>query len=1147
MINIAVKCVLALCLAVFTPVFWPGTLQAQSEEELLESIGAELEDEEAKKKELEEKEKEYDKIKAKADKALKKEDFEDAEKLYKQMGKIFPDKDYPNLQIRLVKQKREQKELAEKEEKFKAAMEEGNKLLEKEDFDKAKAEFQKAMKIFPDDREPKDKLKEVVKLKEAAEKRKQEALKQEKYDEFIAEADQALGNKDFETAKQKYKAAGNVKPDEKYPKDQLIETARQKQEEEERKKQELLDNKYNEIIERADEFLKNKEWDKAKDEYRKAEGVKPEESYPKEKIAEAEKLKKEAQEQAEKEALQQQYDAVIKVADQLLSDKKWDEAVAKYKEAAEIKSDESYPKEKIAEAEQSKQEAQKQAEQAAVQEQYDEVIQVADELLKAEKWDEAIAKYKEAGEIKRDEDYPGAQIEKAAAGKQAAQKAAKQAELDEEYNNHIKQADKLLENERYEEAIAEYKKAAEVKSDEKYPQVQIAKAEEAVAEAQRQAQREELIAEYELILEEAEQLQKEEKYDEALSRLEKAKSVWKDDDRADKKIAEVTKLRDEKQAAEQDAAEAQAAYDEAMSEAAAARENEEWDASIAALKKALKAMPGDRDAETKLAETEEAKKFAESAAKKEAERERQETAKRNKYDELIAKGDAALESENWTEAKANYRQASELFPEEEYPQKQMAEVDQRKEEKERAQREAAEAAEKEAEQLEEKYRVLLNQAEDAAELKEFDAAISYINQAKEIKPESEEPDRMLANIERMQAKAQSARKQEEELAAKRAEALQTYLDKVEEANSAVLADDFANAISLYKQAIDIQPEGEDDDLQAKIEEVRQKMEERKAQAERKEQEEQERLEALNEQYSELMGQGEAEVQKKNWTQAKSFFKQAQEVKPNAAGPRERIEDVERLIAKQESEKRKKEAAEQAAREKEEKYKELIARADEALENEDWSNSKSLYRQAADVKPEEDYPRVQAKKVDQIRSETEAAAAAAAVEDKLKNALMKGDQALSTQDFDAAISAFSEALEADENNKEAASKLEEAKEKKRKADEEAAQKREAEMAAAREEAKRLAEERREKKRKEREERIKRIEANKPEALANKYPEGSTKETIDQGYRVVEKTIVVEDGSGRKLIKLSYPWGQEFYYLNGKQISGGAYRHNLKKYQ
>lgn len=1087
-VNIAVKCALVLCAVVFAPVFVSNALLAQSEEDLLESIGDELMDEESKKKELEEKEKQYDKLKAKADKALKKEDFDDAEKLYKQMGKIFPEKDYPNLQIRLVKQKREQKELAEKEEKFKAAMDEGNKLLEKEDFDKAKSEFQKAMKIFPDDKEPKEKLKEVVKLKEAAEKRKQEALKQEKYDEFIAEADKALANKDFETAKQKYKAAGNVKPEEKYPKDQLIETARKQQEEEERKKQELLDNKYNEIIAGADEFLKNKEWDKAKEEYRKAEGVKPEESYPKEKIAEAEKLKKEAEEQAE---------------------------------------------------------------QAAIQKKYDEAVDAADKLLKDEKWDEAIAKYKEAGDIKRDEDYPKKQIEKASSAKEAAEKAAaeaeKLAEMEELYNKHIKQADKLFENERYEEAIAEYKKAAEVKSDEKYPEKQIGKAEEAVAEAQRQAQREELIAEYELILEEAEQLEKEEKYDEALTRLEKAKTVWKDDDRADKKIAEVTKLRDKKQAAEQQEAEAQAAYDEAMSEAAAARENEEWDVSIAALKKALNAKPGDRDAETKLAETQEAKKFAELAAKKEAERERQEMAKRNKYDEYVNKGDAALEAENWTEAKSNYKQASALFPEEEYPQNQMAEADRRKEEKSRAQREAAEAAEKEAEELEERYRLLLSQADDASELKEFDAAISYLNQAKEIKPNSEEPDRMLGNIERMKAKEESARKKEEEQASKRAEALQAYLDKVEEANSAALADDFSNAISLYKQAIDIQPEGENDDLQSKIEEVRKKMEDRKAEAARKKREEQERLEELNEQYSELMGKGEAEVQKKNWTQAKSFFKQAQEVKPNAAGPRERIEDVERLIAKQESEKRKKEAAERAAAEKVEKYKELISQADEALENEDWVNAKSLYRKAADLNPEEEYPKMQVKKVDQIRSETEAAAAAAAAENQLKDALMKGDQALSAEDFDAAIKAFSKALEVDETNKEAASKLEEAKKRKQKADEDAAQKREAELAAAREEAKRLAAEKREKERKEREERIKRIEENKPEALANKYPEGSTKETIDQGYRVVEKTVVVEDGSGRKLLKLIYPWGQEFYYLNGKQITGDAYRHNLTKYQ
>ena len=1085
--KISGKSVLTLLMLFFSLLLVQGTVMGQSEEELLESIGDELMDEESKKKELEEKEKKYDKLKAKADKALNKEDFDDAEKLYKQMGEIFPEKDYPNLQLRLVKQQREQKELAEKEGKFKGAMEEGNKYLEKEDFDKAKASFQKAMKIFPDDREPKDKLKEVVKKKEEVEKRKEEELKQKKYDEFISDADKALKDKDFETAKQKYKAAAKVKPDEKYPKDQLIETAKQEEIEEERKKQEAIDNKYNEIIAQADDLLKDNKWDKAKEEYQKAVKLKPEESYPKDKIIEAEKLKEEEAKRAEEEAIQKKYDEAINKADDLLKDEKWDEAVAKYNEAAEIKRDDDYPKKQIEKATQAKERAEKAAEEAAIQ-----------------------------------------------------------AELDERYENHINRADKLFDNNQFEEALAEYQKAAEVKENEKYPEKQIQKVQDAIAERKKQEQREELIAEYELILEEAEQFEKEENYDEALSRLEKAKAVWDEDKRADKKIKEVTKLRDEKRAAEEEAATAQAAYDEAMTTAKNARESENWDDAINAFKKALEAKPGDKDAQNELDATEEAKKFAESKAKKEAERERQELAKKNKYDELMEKGSEALEAEKWSDAKANFRQASELFPEEEKPQELIQEVDRRKEEKEKRQREAAEKAEQEAEELEERYRLLIQEAEDAAELKEFEGAISLLKQAKELKPSSEEPDRMLSNIERMQAKAESERKREEEQASKRAEAYQAYLDKVEEANSALIAKNFTQAISLYKKAIDMQPEGEEEDLTDKIDEARQKIEEKKAEAKRKELEEQERLEAINEQYSELMGKGETEVQKKNWTEAKNYFRQAQEVKPSAAGPRERIEDVERLIAKQESEKRKMEEAERAAKERENKYIELITRADEALQSEDWVNAKSLYRKAADLKPEEDYPADQAKKVDKIREEAEAAAREAAAENELKEALMKGDQALSAENFDEAIRSFSKALEIEEGNKEAKSKLEEAKQRKIKAAKEAAEKREAELAAAREEARKAAAEKREKQKKEREERMKRLAENKPEALADNYPEGSTKEVEDQGYRIVEKTIVVEGGKGRKLIKMSYPWGQEFYYLNGKQITGGAYRHNLKKY-
>lgn len=98
---------------------------------------------------------------------------------------------------------------------------------------------------------------------------------------------------------------------------------------------------YKEAIEMADASFENKKYKDAKASYKKASEIKPEETYPKEKIAEIDKYF------ANKRA--KTYKSHIKKADELLGQEKYNEAKNFYAKASKIKPKEKYPKDKIAE------------------------------------------------------------------------------------------------------------------------------------------------------------------------------------------------------------------------------------------------------------------------------------------------------------------------------------------------------------------------------------------------------------------------------------------------------------------------------------------------------------------------------------------------------------------------------------------------------------------------------------------------------------------------------------------------------------------------------------------------------------------------------------------------------------------------------
>ncbi|MCB0812814.1 MAG: hypothetical protein KDB87_06580, partial [Flavobacteriales bacterium] len=170
---------------------------------------------------------------------------------------------------------------------------------------------------------PKDQLKAIdlalEELARKAEEERQARELQERYDAAIQAADAAFNAADYEDARTKYTEAGEIKPEEKYPKDRLkaIDAALEelaRKAEEERLARELQE-KYDASIAKADKAFDEERYEQARAAYTEASGLKPEETYPKdrlkaidERIAELERL---AEEERLARELQEKYDAAI--------------------------------------------------------------------------------------------------------------------------------------------------------------------------------------------------------------------------------------------------------------------------------------------------------------------------------------------------------------------------------------------------------------------------------------------------------------------------------------------------------------------------------------------------------------------------------------------------------------------------------------------------------------------------------------------------------------------------------------------------------------------------------------------------------------------------------------------------------------------
>ena len=303
-----------------------------------------------------------------------------------------------------------------------------------------------------------------------------EAEKDRQYNEAITKADNFFNQTEYENARNDYRSALTIKPDETYPQERIDEigtllaqlSAAQKA--------------YKDAVALGDREFRREGFDEAKIAFNEAKQAKSDETYPVEMIAIIDSIvvnrtrlaiETKATEQARLAALQAEKDKnyadAISKGDNLFNLSEYENASVEYRVALNVKPEETYSQQRIDEIDKiisERELAQKELELLNIN--YESAIQQADKFFNDKSFALAKTNYEKASGLKPEEEYPKQKIEE-------VDSIFHQQELDENYRSIILAADGFFRTESYSKAKEEYENALSVKSEEQYPKNQISK------------------------------------------------------------------------------------------------------------------------------------------------------------------------------------------------------------------------------------------------------------------------------------------------------------------------------------------------------------------------------------------------------------------------------------------------------------------------------------------------------------------------------------------------------------------------------------------------------------------------------------------------------------------------------------------------
>ena len=463
----------------------------------------------------------YNNAIASADKLFEEKKYEEALLKYQEAQRTLPDVDYPKYRITettsIIEEIQRQKEL---DSQYELAISNADKFFNEKEYNQALDSYRNASLLKPAEQYPKDKILEIEALMNNI--AMQEQL-QENYDAAITSADQLYNTQNWSEAKIKYQEALTYKPAEEHPKARILdidakldEIARLKG----------IDDRYNEAIAQADDLFSKDLYEEARTKYNEASVIKSEETYPKQKVEEIRTL---LDALAEQKAVDAEYTQLITKADEYFEANLLEDARTKYEDAMVVKPEEQYPKDRIAEINLRLENI---AAQKVIDDKYNAAILLADEAFNKKDYSTALEEYQKAREIKPEEAYPGKKIIEinSTLGQLAEEK-------DRVYNFSISRGDNFLNEGKFKSAMEAYSAALQIKPGESYPQRKHSEA-ESLYLAEREAKQ----VEYRKAIGDADAFFNDNIYDRAIEKYEEAIRILPDENYPIDQIALMKKI-----------------------------------------------------------------------------------------------------------------------------------------------------------------------------------------------------------------------------------------------------------------------------------------------------------------------------------------------------------------------------------------------------------------------------------------------------------------------------------------------------------------------------------------------------------------------------------------------------------------------------
>ncbi len=835
--------------------------------------------------------------------------------------------------------------LAEQERKhieYGKALASGDAYFNARDYLNAKASYQVAIDNYPDDTLAKGKLRKTMDLLRS--QKAQNIL----YDVAVASADKLFREKDYDRARIEYENASKMMPKEQYSRNKINEIIKIQID------KQVSDELYAKAVANGDKFFAGKSYQSSLLEFQKAQGILPDEIYPKQKIAELIPLI------AEQKARDEAYNKAILTADQFFQQTRYAESVKGYRQALTVKPEESYPKSRISEIENILSLRKKQ------QEEYDFYLALADSMYIEKSFLRARENYSRASSVKPSESYPKDMIsktDKMLTGQEA--EMAKIMAIEEQYRLSVASADKLFDQKQYGAAKTDYQKASGYKPAESYPKVKITEIDSILFSLVQLQDREK---QYDSLIVSADKELGDLAYDQAKSDYQKALVFKPKETYPTTKIAEIDDIlrgiAQQKSAAER--------YQSTILRADSLFILKDYERSRTGYQDALKIRPSETYPANRLTEI---TQILTLLAKEKAIDEQ--------YSALIFKGDDQIKTRQYPMAKVSFEQALQLKPEEKLPKDKIAAID------------SILTSIEARKALDDQYASIIVKGDQLLAARSFDQArIEYVN-AGNLKPAEQYPKDRIAEIDKHLGEVAAKKALDEQYAKTIADAdklfnekawdqsrllyvqsgelkpAETYpktrineIDKIlaEIAKQKALDEEYnasiASADSLFREKalemarVGYVKAGELKPVEAypksRIAEIDKQLADL---ASRK---------AIDDQYNTAIASADKFFGEKDYEQARTGYINAGKIKPSELYPKEKITEIGTLLA---------EIAKQKALD--DQYASIIIKGDQLLAARSFDQARIEYVNAGNLKPAEQYPKDRIAEIDKHLGEVAA--------------------------------------------------------------------------------------------------------------------------------------------------------------------------------